>query len=503
MARLRHLVVMVPGIGGSVLKGHYGLAAAGLARTLAVPRRLDLDRNPHLEPDGLVRDFTVLPLLLTLPGYRRWYQHLRNAFDPLGITTYRPAEPIHPDTDVLLLPYDFRRSIVEAARRLDAAVDEALSLRGEVAAKPVIIVAHSMGGLVARYWIAVLGGWRRCQALITLGTPFRGAPKALDWLVNGVRVGPVVDARSTRVIRGWPSVYELLPQYEAVWDATTGSVTQWTRLPAPLVAAKPLLAGYAERYQTMAEAARGVHEAMWDGWAQLGPDQVPAVIPYLARGHATANLATFDGTALTVTKDDPPWRGSVGWAGDGTVPALGAIPHELGEAPDRWRVRPDRHGPLGSIGDPVQDLLSYAGDPVPVRGGSQPAQPWLGLDCDDFALAGTPVPVGVSVCRPEMVAGGSAEVAPGARASAMVIVTPQDGPPISRSYRLAAATTGIPGQWRGELDPLAAGRHEVSVEVHDPAVGVTMRTQTVIVAVGSPAGDDGDDSVDGDGEEAA
>jgi hypothetical protein len=26
--------------------------------------------------------------------------------------------------------------------------------------------------------------------LITVGTPHRGAPKALDWLVNGVRVGP-------------------------------------------------------------------------------------------------------------------------------------------------------------------------------------------------------------------------------------------------------------------------------------------------------------------------
>ena len=43
----------------------------------------------------------------------------------------------------------------------------------------MIVVAHSMGGLVARYWMGPLGGWRVCRALITLGTPHRGAPKAL------------------------------------------------------------------------------------------------------------------------------------------------------------------------------------------------------------------------------------------------------------------------------------------------------------------------------------
>ena len=34
-----------------------------------------------------------------------------------------------------------------------------------------------------------MGRWPWCRALITLGTPHRGAPKALAWLVNGVRGG--------------------------------------------------------------------------------------------------------------------------------------------------------------------------------------------------------------------------------------------------------------------------------------------------------------------------
>jgi len=43
---------------------------------------------------------------------------------------------------------------------------------------PVFIVAHSAGGLVARYYVQLLGGWHYCDALITLGTPHQGLWKA-------------------------------------------------------------------------------------------------------------------------------------------------------------------------------------------------------------------------------------------------------------------------------------------------------------------------------------
>lgn len=36
------------------------------------------------------------------------------------------------------------------------------------------VVAHSLGGLVARTWIQALGGERRVSTLVTLGTPHRG-----------------------------------------------------------------------------------------------------------------------------------------------------------------------------------------------------------------------------------------------------------------------------------------------------------------------------------------
>mmetsp|Transcript_22515 Transcript_22515/g.72470 ORF Transcript_22515/g.72470 Transcript_22515/m.72470 type:complete len:290 (-) Transcript_22515:6-875(-) len=48
---------------------------------------------------------------------------------------------------------------------------------------PVHIVAHSMGGLDARYFVSHLGGHRNTVSLTTLGTPHRGSSFA-DWCLE-------------------------------------------------------------------------------------------------------------------------------------------------------------------------------------------------------------------------------------------------------------------------------------------------------------------------------
>ena len=82
--------------------------------------------------------------------------------------------------DTLVFAYDWRLDVCGNA----AALGEAIRRRwwsGGVPAhvaedERVLIVSHSMGGLLARYYIEQLGGHRTVRHLITAGTPHRGAP---------------------------------------------------------------------------------------------------------------------------------------------------------------------------------------------------------------------------------------------------------------------------------------------------------------------------------------
>ena len=76
--------------------------------------------------------------------------------------------------------------VVERARQLKDFIERALP--GE----PVHLVAHSMGGLDARYMISRLGMNNRVLTLTTLGTPHRGTAFA-DWGVSRLErlLGPI------------------------------------------------------------------------------------------------------------------------------------------------------------------------------------------------------------------------------------------------------------------------------------------------------------------------
>ena len=61
--------------------------------------------------------------------------------------------------------------IPEAAARLGAEVERVLRATG---ASRVMLVGHSMGGMVARYYVQELGGEDTVDTLVTLGSPHRG-----------------------------------------------------------------------------------------------------------------------------------------------------------------------------------------------------------------------------------------------------------------------------------------------------------------------------------------
>jgi pimeloyl-ACP methyl ester carboxylesterase len=86
---------------------------------------------------------------------------------------------------------------------------------------PLTVVGHSKGGLIATYYVKKLGGWRRTRAVVTLGTPHRGTPRA--WL--GVPFALV--ARSlVQMIPGHPFLARLL---DGPWPAQVRLVSIWSR----------------------------------------------------------------------------------------------------------------------------------------------------------------------------------------------------------------------------------------------------------------------------------
>jgi pimeloyl-ACP methyl ester carboxylesterase len=79
--------------------------------------------------------------------------------------------------------YDWRQDNAKSALRLAGVVDEALR---ETRERKVVIVAHSMGGLVSRYYCRVLGGESRVHRLFLIGSPTMGAPESYATLKHGV-----------------------------------------------------------------------------------------------------------------------------------------------------------------------------------------------------------------------------------------------------------------------------------------------------------------------------
>ena len=99
------------------------------------------------------------------------------------------------------------------------------------------IVAHSMGGLIARSYVQQLGGERRVDRLITLGTPHRGThaanfiPAALvrqllpdSRFINRLNALPPPPTRTTSIVAG----RDLLVQpIESIMRSPLISVTPW------------------------------------------------------------------------------------------------------------------------------------------------------------------------------------------------------------------------------------------------------------------------------------
>ena len=95
------------------------------------------------------------------------------------------------------------------------------------------IVAHSLGGLVSRYYMSVGGGRGKVKRLITLGTPHKGT--SLSFLLRGLTISGLTDdlrqgsylmnlLNETTLPRG-TKIISIYPSFDwAVWPTTNSKV---------------------------------------------------------------------------------------------------------------------------------------------------------------------------------------------------------------------------------------------------------------------------------------
>jgi pimeloyl-ACP methyl ester carboxylesterase len=449
MAVRRHLVVVVPGIGGSVLarprdgKVVWDAGFGDIADLLLRPGRVSLEENPHLEPRGMISSKRLVPGWTVIDGYERLWSEL-SALPGAKVDDGKGERVL--GANVVAFGYDFRRSIVEAADQLGAEVSARLrdlGWSGDSGDPRVIVVAHSMGGLVARYWLGPGEGWRQCRSLITLGTPHRGAPKALQVLVNGIRLRGTELSRPSNLLRGWVSPYQLLPRYRCIWEEAAAE----PRYPHEL----PQLG-----LSTQARDAFGLHEEIaksWDGVPRSGTEMVIR----LGYSHPTLASAAWDGARLTGSKEPPSWLDLGAWdadLGDGTVPALSAVPLEMDHANvDGARVA-EKHGRIGCLAEVTGLLEGYEGRPSlrPARGKERNVA--VGVDIDELQATGEPIPLRVRIH----------DVTNEQAAHATVRATLHDPEGQRRPARKLLDWDGEAGMFVGELPAQPPGLYDVTID---------------------------------------
>jgi len=146
-----------------------------------------------------------------------------------GYVLGRPGLPADPHLRrYYVFPYDWRQDNVVTAKKLDALIDQIRRDYGDAALK-VDVVAHSMGGLIVRYYIqygvtdvldanefpANFAGAEKIRTAVLLGTPNLGTVNVLHSMLVGHKVG--WQSIPPEVLATMPSVYELLPHPVTNW----------------------------------------------------------------------------------------------------------------------------------------------------------------------------------------------------------------------------------------------------------------------------------------------
>ncbi len=202
-------VIVVPGVFGSVLWRGSEQVWPNIQTMLRTPEKLYYTDNDQVKARGILDNVVVVPKLIEIEAYHRIGDYLEKSLH------------YHRGQDLLEFAYDWRGDVREAAQSLAEMVD-----RWSVD-QPITLIAHSLGCLVARYYIDCLGGDRHVGRLILMGGPNYGSPQVLPNLLpdrlGHLRtpmgaLGGMFGEKIIRMFMTFPYAYQMLPVSQDVFD---------------------------------------------------------------------------------------------------------------------------------------------------------------------------------------------------------------------------------------------------------------------------------------------
>jgi hypothetical protein len=277
--------------------------------------------------------------------------------------------------------YDWRLSVEHNAGELAKVAAAHLSRwrshpKGSADAK-VVLVAHSMGGLIARYFSHVLDAGGDVRTTVTLGTPYYGSVKAAHILASGRGAPlPLPHRRLRRLCATMPGLHDLLPFYRCLDEGATAR-----RISASDVAG---LGGDLD----LATESIARHERLMSGPAGdlrllVGTEQPTMQSMSVTGGVLTPLMHTchVDDQGRVVRRED--------LAGDSTVFRRSAAGFDLPPS-----TLPQSHGALASTEEAishVRDVLTNDTAGPPLGGLTR-----IGVDVPDVISADQPLKITVS-----------------------------------------------------------------------------------------------------------
>lgn len=300
-------VVFIPGIMGSELR------SSNSGKRVWPPSLLEIITKTANIDDLLEPELEATRPISAVAGFYSVYRSLLRDIEACGYKVDGSERRFIP------FAYDWRQSNEDTAQQLSDRLNQESDL------DEIVLLAHSMGGLIARYCLESdrfnEQAWLpKVSQLITLGTPHNGAPAALKQ-VSGL--GANLGLRAAHVKRlaadeRYPSAYQLVPP-----NGTSMVLRQATRHKLP-----KLIGPFDDAIVARFSLNQGNIEASSRFWSALNTSAQPDSVDYFSfvgSAHKTLYRLDWNGRDFVQRESND--------SGDGTVPTASclnvAIPHSF------------------------------------------------------------------------------------------------------------------------------------------------------------------------------